>query len=252
MKKVVSLFFAFFLSAFCFFTKVIHFNPSFLTTYFLDGEAESVNLPLLIFEKPLKFLDNGNEAIAFTTHDNKYVVKFFLSKQVKKKTYFKPKKRLKQLFGKEALFHFDPLILKKYEDAFNDFPEESALVCVSLKKSKRKLPSCTLEDYRGKSFLVDLNAHPFVIQKKAKVLKSYESLKEEDDFDQKLLGLFDLITKKGFRIDSKGFNSANYGFLEGRPVIIDLGKIEKNLENSESNLNEVLIQNYKNWLKLKD
>ncbi len=250
MKKVFLLFVFSFLFAFCFFTKVVHFNPSFISSNFLEGEGlKSHQIIEQIIQKPLKFLDNGAESIAFQTEDERYVIKFFLAKKIRKKTYFKPIKRLKQLFRSEPPFVPDIGLLKKYEEGFRYFPDEAALIHVSLKKPLERLPSCKVIDYRGKSYLIDLNEHPFVIQHKAKILKSYKKLAEEDNYDQKILKLFETLTSHGFRSESTGFNSANYGFLNGKAVMIDLGRLEKITDKSDKELNKDIIKKYNEWSK---
>ncbi len=250
MKKVFLLFIFSFLFAFCFFTKVVHFNPSFLSSNFLEGEGNKNHAIIdLISQNPLKFLDNGGESIAFQTEDEKYVLKFFLAKKIRKKTYFKPIKRLKQLFRSETPFFSDIGLLKKYEEGFRCFPNEAALIHVSLKKPIEKLPSCKVVDYRGKSYIIDLNEHPFVIQHKAKILKSYKKLAEEDNYDQKILKLFETLTHYGFRCESNGFNAANYGFFDGKAVMIDLGRLEKINGESDKELNKAIIKKYNKWLK---
>jgi hypothetical protein len=250
LKKVFFLFIFSFLFAFCFFTKVVHFNPSFLSSNFLEGEGSKNHEVLdVICQKPLKFLDNGGESIAFQTEDEKYVLKFFLAKKIRKKTYFKPIKRLKQLFRPESPFVCDIGLLKKYEEGFKYFPDEAALLHVSLKKPNEKLPICKVIDYRGKSYTIDLNEHPFVIQHKAKILKSYKKLAEEDNYDQKILKLFETLTSHGFCSESTGFNSANYGFLNGKAVMIDLGRLEKITSKSDKAKNEDIIKKYNKWSK---
>ncbi len=253
MKKVFSSFALLFLVWFFCITKADHFQPEMLQKTVWKKKS-SFDFPLIyeIAKEPLDFIGNGLESIAFVSADKKYVVKFFLNKEFTKKTYFRPKKRIKQLFGK---YHKpkNPIgVAERYKEALNHLPEETGLLAVHAHTSQEKLPMCTLIDYRGKQYQIDLNDYIFVVQKRADVIKEavFNSMtsKEVTAISNQLTALFQEISQKGFVNTSLIFNPLNFALLEGRAVMIDLGKLAYRPEEAYTKEEVRFHDRYKKWL----
>ncbi len=235
------------------FTKIDHFSKEKLMESLIDNQLATFNFEGIdeIVSSPLHYIGNGAEAIAFATADDKYVLKFFLKKQVLKDSFFKPKKKIKQLFFKDSEIKSGPSTLKKYEDAFYFLPEETGLLAIHAHKTLENLPICTLIDYRGKEHRVDLNEVAFVVQKKGKIIKRHMCSEEFERVDRQLRDLFIKISSKGFASSSRTFNPANYAIFNNQAIMIDLGKLEYSGETSSKLEEEKLKSRYLIWLKRK-
>ena len=201
---------------------------------------------------PLSYIGNGLESVAFVTHDDKYVLKFFLKRQILKKVFFKPKKKFKQLFYNINEICSGYETLKKYRWAHEFLRDETGVLAVHSEKSCGELLSCVLIDYRGKKHNVDLNKVAFIVQKKAKII-SQSMLKEEFKIvNLQLRALFSEIARKGFISSSCTFNPLNFATLGGRALMIDVGKLDfakavDSYEVEEGKLNE----RYNSWIDRK-
>jgi hypothetical protein len=253
MKKVFSSCAVLFLVWFFCITKPDHFCPEMLQKT-LWKKKTTFDFPEIyeIAKEPLTFIGNGLESIAFVSADNKYVVKFFLNKEFTKKTYFKPKKRIKQLLGKGHKAKKPIAVAERYREALQHLPEETALLAVHTHATTEKLPKCNLVDYRGKEYVIDLNDYIFVIQKRAEVIKkavlNSMSPEEISAISTQLSLLFQEISQKGFINTSLIFNPLNFALLDGRAIMIDLGKLTYCPEEAYSKEESRFQTRYAKWL----
>lgn len=184
---------------------------------------------LPILNQRFKFCGVGMQSVAFSSFDDKYVLKFFLSKRLKNTPgvtfrsplrifpfYAQKKEQMKREKKEKTLLK----ALQRYQVAFEKLKEETALLALHFEKSEN-LTLCLLQDERGVPFSIDLNEYCFVLQKKA-------SLQIEDPTDAKLK-LEKLLKKRAekgfFDVKSKILNLENYGFIEEEAVMIDPGRI---------------------------
>ncbi len=254
MKKIVSILLIVLTGGFFCITRPDHFTPEILLETRTPAESDSFDLANLseLIEKPLHYIGNGLEAVAFVTHDDKYVFKFFLKRQILDKLLFKPKKRWKQLFSNWGKIDTGHETLKKYEWAHEFLQDETGVLAVHAATSSLQLPFCTLIDYRGKKQKVDLNKVAFVVQKKAKIITNCMDREEFAIVNSQLRELFSDIARKGFVSKSHTFNPMNFAILEGRALMIDVGKLDfakatDSYEIEESKLNA----RYMSWMKRK-
>ena len=253
MKVVVSGVFAFFLLLFLSFTKIDHFSSDILLESHIDG----TELPFIfqgideILSKPLRYIGNGLEAVAFVSADEQYVLKFFLKKQILKKSFFKPKKRFKQLLNNNTEIKTGLETLKKYEVALQHLTDETGLLAVYRGGAIENLPVCTVVDYRGREHKIDLNQVAFVVQKKAKIINRYMYADEFEKVNRELQDFFARLASKGFVNLSHVFNPENFAILDNRAVMIDLGKLEFAPENSYELEEAKLSSRYSAWLAKK-
>jgi hypothetical protein len=216
-----------FIAQFLTITRIQPFSPDLLVTC-LEEKEVPLNFPQLqeIVKEPLQYLSNGNEAVAFVSADDKYVLKFFFTKHFFNRVHYKPKDRIRQILGPRFRVEKAHAALRRYEQGLANLPEETAMLAVHHYRSPEILPVCTLKDREGKMFSVDLNNVAFVVQRKCRILSKIEFAKEQENLDPKFQDLFSSIANKGFVNLSGTFYLPNFALLDDRAVMIDLGKLE--------------------------
>ena len=188
-----------------------------------------------IFSQKFTFLKSGSQVYAFASADGKYVLKLF---------------KMKSLLPKEWLNHFPFYFLKEYcyrkvdlrkknleltfggfKTAYDNFREQSGLLFVHLNKTPCAGQKVVLMDRGGKEFILNLDTTPFVLQKKADLVRSrmVERMQagEEEKAAEEIRLLLQLIAgrlKMGLRDLDNGIK-CNYGFLDSVPVQIDCGRL---------------------------
>ncbi len=174
--------------------------------------AESVR-PL--FSQPLFFLGEGKQSIAYETADGKYVFK--LMKKASRKSRKKPLDDavLGAIIGKTII------------------PEETGMIVCSFGPQSTKLPTVTLLTERGKIEKVNLQDVPFILQRKALPLKQtilrLVAEKKMKEASARIEAIFSLLTacrEKGI-IDRDGslIRNENIGFVDGKAILVDTGKL---------------------------
>jgi len=168
-----------------------------------------------IFNKPLFFLGKGKQCSAYETADGRYVVKFF-------KNAFKVKKQKKVHESIESAFI-----------AWVYAPEETAVIVCSAGQFDLSLPPVKILTKKGKIEFVDLENTPFLIQKRAEPFKQtlmrLVAQGEKERAEEALCSVFELLARcrsKGL-LDSDGslVRKENLGFIDGKAILIDTGKL---------------------------
>jgi hypothetical protein len=181
-----------------------------------------------IFSSPLTFLGEGAQSYAFLSSDGKHVVKFFKMRR------FTPsfadslcphvvRRRLRNLNW----------VFNGYKAAYEHFRQDTGLIFIHLAKTSSLNLTATLIDADGKPCTADLDATEFVIQEKAEHLFSYlkrlYSEGREQEAKAAIAQVLKLIERRialGFADRDKGV-SYNYGFVEGRAIHLDVGRLYK-------------------------
>jgi len=193
-----------------------------------------------ILNQPFTYLSHGGQSTVYESQDKKYVIKFFNPRTVIKKnwfdqfaklrrlnslkwitnTYFRQKQRLKKYF-------------LRYELAFKDLKEETGLVYVHLDPSTSLGQTMELTDKEGNTHQIQLDAYPFVLQKKVELTMHHlDRLLKSGDVEgakasvKQIYDLFLSRAQKGYT-DRLQTLYKNYGFFEGRAVQLDVGRIRK-------------------------
>lgn len=184
-----------------------------------------------VFDQPYTFLSEGAQAYAFESADRKYVIKFFKMRRFTPSwsDYLCPKLVARRAKNLNWVFN-------GYRIAYDEFKEDTGLVYIHLNKTTNLNRSLTLIDKNGTKYRVDLDQTEFVIQRKAELIFSYlKNLKDPKDVRQAVSSLLDLIQR---RID-KGFSdrdkavSNNYGFVDGHPIHLDVGRLHRGQKPGE-------------------
>lgn len=189
--------------------------------------------------KRFYLIGKGSQFFAFESEDHSMVLKLF------KARHYLPQfsKRL-QLFLSSALREKSEERWKKkfletctcYELAYEDLQSETGLIALHFNKTERSDLLVTLVDGK-KEFVLDLNKFPFILQKKATLLPDYLSKLPCKEEQKKAITavkrLFEERTKK-LITDQRQSLRINYGFVEGKAIQIDPGKIYKDPELDQS------------------
>lgn len=205
---------------------------------------------LKILNQPFSYLGCGRQMTAFISEDQQYVIKFFNPRAyLKKAKWFSGIRKLRRLSSlkwiSNAYFKRRARLkrmLHRYEMGFNDFREEACLEYVHLNRDTCLSKSIQLFDKQGKKNYIDLDAYPFVLQKKSNLAMAYldQLMKngEENLAKERILQLYDLFVtraQKGYT-DPETLLHNNIGFIENRAVLVDLGQLRR-IEN-ESDVNQ--------------
>ncbi|MBI2743406.1 MAG: hypothetical protein HYX48_05760 [Chlamydiales bacterium] len=201
--------------------------------YAASSSDEREIAPLL--SQPFTFLDSGLECYAFLSEDRKLVLKLFKHQHIRQADliakliplpYFI---KLTQMKQERLLSTFSSCKL-----AYEEMREETGLLFLHLNRTEGSLPVVTLIDKLGIRHEVALNEVHFILQKKADLLIPALSndLKKEGSSSAKrrIAALFELIRvrcQKGIA-DRDPTLCKNYGFLDDRAIVIDVGSFSKN------------------------
>lgn len=197
---------------------------------------------LEITNQPFFYCGCGQQMTAFESADHLYVIKFFNPRDyLNREEWFKGGRRLRRLSSlkwlsraylkrKERLLR----LFNRYQIGFEELKEESGLVYVHLNKETGLQRTLHFVDKKGRSCQISLKDAPFVLQKKCRIVFShFDALAEKGDIKGIQEGIVQLKTlflaraEKGFTDRIQTLHN-NYGFVEGKAMQIDLGRIEKN------------------------
>lgn len=182
------------------------------------------------------YLKGGGQCYAFISQDQNYVIKFFKQKAFSlppwierfplsilfQKTSEKKKQKKERLKTK---------IFSAFELSLEKLPEETGMLYVHLSKTNHLHKTLTVRDAKGNIHLLNLDDLEFVVQRKAELAGTRVHLlmqnKETDKVKQlmkDLLLLTQNLHKQGFQDKDKNF-LFNYGFIQEKAAIIDVGKM---------------------------
>ncbi|NGX37897.1 MAG: hypothetical protein K1000chlam2_01065 [Chlamydiae bacterium] len=205
-----------------------HFRPK---NFQPPVEIITTTLSLEPAAGPYTYLGHGRQTIAFESRDKTQVLKLFYWKYPIRKQWYcrvenwlrfstpvwiykaaKKKGDLKKLFT-------------RYTWGFESLREETGLLDIHFAKTTSPVP-ITLIDREGKTHHLNLADFPYVLQKKAILLTDYLSSRELEEPINALRQFFIKRIQMGY-IDNPEVFAKNYGFIDDKPVQIDVGKLEK-------------------------
>ena len=208
----------------------------------LQGDLPHFAMPdLPIFAaQEFHYLGHGGQAVAFASADGKYVLKFFLTKQlhgekrfpIPKPTHWIPAHRkARQEQREQARQRSLMKAMRNYCIAFEKIPEKTGIIGLHLVAADENLPVVILLDQNGRRHPVDLNRASFVFQHKAQLVKDKLASASTVDEKQRVLAalnkFFEERARAGFVDVERSFMiEMNYGFLGEIPIQLDVGNIE--------------------------
>jgi len=177
--------------------------------------------------QPFHYLSKGRQCFVFESEDGKYVLKFFNQKYLKMPWYaFLPLVHEKEKAKRAKRRHF---YLHSYELAFREFGEE--ILYLHLGPAQEKLPILQATDKAKRSFLMDLNQFPFVLQRKGIPLYTALSAVYEKEGMEGLCREIDFfVDAVASRIekhiaDSDRDVEHNWGVIDGHLFHLDPGRL---------------------------
>lgn len=212
-----------------------HFDPNNL--YQECNRAAHSPLPPSIaasLDQPFTYLGEGAQIYAFVSKDGTLVLKLFKARH---QSPFKLSRFLDHLMRSQTDWEVShnkwrwkfKETNRRYELAFTHLKDETGLIYLHFAPTHEKLPVTLVDKY---TYEVELSSLPFLLQKRVELAPDYFKRLKKEGNEQKiteakkaLKQFFVTRTEKGFS-DPRQTLSKNYGFLEGRPIQIDVGKIE--------------------------
>jgi len=229
------------------------------------SKEELANLKT-VFNQPFRFIGKGGQAFVFGSDDGKYVIKFFRISRLQAPIWLKALNlpffksyRRRVTLEKNGLLQRDFL---SYATAWKELREETGMVFCHLNKTDFLSQKLQIYDKIGISYEIDLDRMEFVVQKKADLFFPYleRCLKEENqELIQQALSSFVRLLytryQKGI-VDNDPNLNINFGFVEGNPIQIDIGRFEKSPapRSSMEAKNEIahIVTPLRDWLESRD
>lgn len=210
--------------------------------YHPEWEVPSLTLPeqeqlQAVLSQPFSYVGKGAQSYVFSSADNKYVLKFFKFKHLKPSLFVSLLPHIppfaeyqeKEMQRKERKLQG---VFTGYKLAYEKHRDESGLFFVQLNPTHRK-ELVAVVDKLGLSRAVDLGETVFIIQKKAKPLKTVLSDALEANnlllAKERIGQVFDLYRseyRKGIYDRDHGV-TRNVGFINDIPIHLDVGKLTK-------------------------
>lgn len=207
----------------------------------VKGDFPTYPLPDLtdLAKQPFYYLGHGGQSVAFRSEDDRYVLKFFLIRNLHgkkrypmpKPTHWIPSHRKKRHARRDAIYQkclFNAL--NNYKTAYEKLKNKTGILSMHLAATEEDLPFIQLYDAQQKEHWIDLNRASFILQEKALLVKeklSTLSSEEKTHALNRLEDFFEARAKAGFIDIEKSFMiEANYGFLGDTPIQLDVGNIE--------------------------
>lgn len=220
--------------------KDFSFSYTFEPDAYVDVSEESKESISKILDQKFFYLRCGKQMTAFESEDHKYVIKFYNPRTFIKDSWFSDWRKLKRLCSMKWI---SSAYIKRKQRlsklsrrnrlAFQDLREESGLLYIHLNDATMIPKTITVLDKEENSVALDLRKCPFVLQTKVELATKYfDRLLKEGKIDEvkvALANLADLFVSRA----SKGYSDHiqtlhnNYGFIDGKPIQLDFGRLEK-------------------------
>lgn len=177
-----------------------------------------------ILSQPFHYFDKGRQCFVFESADGQYVLKFFNQKylQVPWYSFFVAKKET----AKRALRRY--FYENSYEIAYRELGEEILYLHLGPSDS---LPRTVMTDKAGREYALDLNALPFVLQRKGMPFYAGLEAVYQKEGLQGLCGEIDSFVEAISRRISKNIADAdsdvehNWGYVDGKIFHLDPGRL---------------------------
>ncbi len=214
-----------------------------------SDESQEVESAL---SQPYRYLGGGGQCYAFVSEDGQYVVKFLKKKLFEMPSWmeyfpFKEKKVHKKQQRKHQVF-------SAFQNSFNDLSSETGILYVHWNASDHLNTPLSFCNEDGKVHMLAMNNLSFVVQKKAELATArIDTLIQQKNSEgaqaaiDKLLQLHVTLSQKGYRNRDPNFRS-NYGFVEDKAVIFDVGRIVASSSSLPKNKQLKALPRFKKYL----
>jgi hypothetical protein len=210
-----------------------------------------------ILKQRFTYLGYGGQMTVYESEDHRYVLKFFNPRSVIKKAWFHRIDKLIHLNSFKWIvntyFHQTERLEKyfhRYELSYQDLKEETGLVYIHLDPGTAVSQTVEVVTKEGVTHSIDTTHYPFVLQKKAELtMTCIGRLMKEGKVDEakrctlQIYELFKTRAEKGYKDPFQALEK-NYGFVDGRAIQFDPGRLKKDpkvLANSQQELERVMI-----------
>ncbi|HSX11971.1 MAG TPA: hypothetical protein VLF61_00580 [Rhabdochlamydiaceae bacterium] len=236
------------------------------TAGFAMTKIEHNSFPLEMAATPLKlegkfrYLGRGLQSFSFLSEDGKQVLKIFNNRYQNRLFWLQFCPSLEWVNKKREMAKYKlERNFKSYQIAFEELKEETGLLYFHPAPTTHLKQTVTLVDKLGIEHPLDLDSTAFLVQKKATLFYPYlHSLMEKNGLLEAKEALHAFIAflkaraEKGIG-DNDALVRTNFGFIEGRPMQIDVGPFYRNSALKETEVRQKeLIQstlNLKHWLE---
>lgn len=212
----------------------------------------------LILNQPYRYLGKGAQSYVFASDDGKYVLKFFRHDHMR----LEPWHFLLSADHRKNRLKISTDKLRKdfesYKIAYEKLYNETGLIYIHLNKTQHLELQIPLYDKIGIKHLINLDKMEFILQKRVELFfPSLEKWIAKGDVITAKKALTELISllKKRFEIkiyDKDPDLNTNFGFLNGHPIQLDVGRFKRDsfYSNPQVYKREILriTDNLKQWL----
>lgn len=234
---------------------------SFHPEWEVENDPESLGT---ILDQPYTYLAKGAQSYVFASEDGQYVIKFFRIYHMTPPRFLThcywpmcvQGYRLSKMIQKQEELDRD---FTSYKIAYDHLKEETGLVFLHLNKTNNLKKTLTLIDKLGISYPIDLDQMEFLVQKRATIAyPALAQITEEKGIDAGKSALTQLVSLLALRIDKNIKDkdpdlNTNFGFIDIRPVQIDVGRFRINPSplSAEEKRDEVIriTDNLDQWLR---
>lgn len=231
-------------------TYEIPYNPAWDVSKLSQEEEQDLHA---ILKQKFFYIGKGAQCYAFTSEDQKYVLKFFKFKHLKPNWLvhlipsIPPFKQMKELSieRKKKKLHS---VFEGYALAYRENREDSELLYLHLMPTRHLNQLVTVVDKIGLERKINLDDVVFLIQKKGETLRmrmheylAHQQVEKAKEAIAKIFAMYMSEYRKGLYDRDHGVMH-NTGFVEDRPFHLDVGKFTKDEAMK-------LIQTYKQDLE---
>lgn len=208
-----------------------------------------------LFSSPFHYLDRGKQSFVFVSNDSKYVLKLFDARCLRSGDFFFLFSITEEHCAKKLAQLFEGYRVAETYDS-----EHTGLVALQLVPDPSYSLPITVIDRFGLRHNIDLASVPFAVQRKAiplreviSALLAKEKIQEAIEHIQKILDMYIQGYQQGV-IDTDHNFMYNTGFVDDRPIRIDLGRLQfqeaiKDPAVYRQDLDKVFIERLGEWLE---
>jgi len=242
----------------------LDYNPLWMTRPLVEQEKRELDA---IFNQKFTYFASGGQCYAFLSADGKSVIKFFKHHRRTLPQWILAlplpaalaEKRQVRLEKKRAKLKRD---FASYKLSFENLAEETGVLFIHLNKTATLKKRIKIIDKLHIEHEVPLDQVEFVVQRRAELVYPHLSrLIQRGDLEgakSAVRSLVSLIVKRSCKgiYDEDARIHRNFGFIDGRPLIIDVGRLVFDPSQKDPHVYQRdvrrITERFKNWLQKKN